>query len=144
MQLRLIGQRFCCKWKACSSHNKLGNCENLVTSTNLLNAKTIDPSNVYQKKMLPYVNPVKRYFSTNYITFFKQKATVSVKFTWIPAREDREIGLFLSLSLSLLEAVVLAAKSPFPPFPAIFHLFISQNSKGKASVQILEKTKSKV
>lgn len=46
------------------------------------------------------------------------------KVTWIPAREEREMGLFLSLSLlllslSLFAAVVFAARSPFPPFPAI-------------------------
>lgn len=41
------------------------------------------------------------------------------RFTWIPARDDRETGFFLSFSLSLFAAVVLAAKSPFPPFPAI-------------------------
>lgn len=38
--------------------------------------------------------------------------------TWRPAREDRETGFFLSLSFPA--AVVFAAKSPFPPFPAIF------------------------
>jgi len=39
--------------------------------------------------------------------------------TWIPARDERETGLFLSLSLSLLAAVVFPATRPFPPFPAI-------------------------
>lgn len=47
----------------------------------------------------------------------KKKKQIIV--TWIPARDEREIGLFLSLSLSLLAAVVFAARSPFPPFPAI-------------------------
>ena len=44
------------------------------------------------------------------------------KITWRPAREDLDVGLFLSLSLlaaTAAAAVVFPAKRPFPPFPAI-------------------------
>lgn len=54
----------------------------------------------------------------------KKKKQIIV--TWIPARDEREIGLFLSLSLSLFAAVVFAARSPFPPFPAIAYLHFSE------------------
>lgn len=43
-------------------------------------------------------------------------------YTWRPAREDLEVGLFLSLSLlaaAAAAAVVFPANRPFPPFPAI-------------------------
>lgn len=44
--------------------------------------------------------------------------------TWRPAREEREIGFFLSLSL--LAAEVLPVINPFAPFPDIFY---RQNSR---------------
>jgi len=47
--------------------------------------------------------------------------------TWIPARDEREIGRFLSLSFSLLAAVVFAARSPFAPFPAIDFTYTSES-----------------
>lgn len=39
--------------------------------------------------------------------------------TWRPAREEREMGFFLSLSL--LAAEVLPVINPFAPFPDIFY-----------------------
>jgi len=40
------------------------------------------------------------------------------KKTWRPAREEREVGFFLSLSLDW--AGVLLVNNPFAPFPDIF------------------------
>lgn len=54
-----------------------------------------------------------------------------------PALEDLETGFFLSLSLSLFAAVVFAAKSPFPPLPAI-SLFFKEIEKSK--LEVLEKS----
>lgn len=50
-----------------------------------------------------------------------QKETRRTGPTWSPALEDRETGFFLSLSL--FAAVVFAARSPFPPFPAILRSY---------------------
>lgn len=53
--------------------------------------------------------------------------------TWRPAREDRETGFFLSLSFPA--AVVFAAKSPFPPFPAIFTPNPSKEIRKEGEIQ---------
>ena len=70
---------------------------------------------------------VKTHKTQDHIQSYADYTLETKERTWRPAREDREVGFFLSLSFSLLRAAFFPIIKPLAPLPDIFSVEDDEN-----------------